>query len=277
MFNLEQEIRRWRRTMSARLPLHREAINELESHLRDAVQTQCQTGSSPDEAWRLAVTRLGTPETIAAEYGKLSVHAFWLWTPAKVVLGVFLLFVALIAWVIGSRLLVGKADALLATHVFAITTGYGAVIAVGLIAAWSALSRAFRGWSQIETEVLGTTMRYATAAASVLTIVGVLLGSVWAREHMGRYWGWDPQEIGAAAVLAWSALVLGWLVYTRDERIEILLGLVGSLVVVVGWFAPIATTWQTVATGLAGLVIVQLALACLTLVPPGRFQFRNPE
>ena len=126
MFNLDQEIRRWRSSMSARLPLHGEAVAELESHLRDAMQKQVQAGLEPRQAWTAALAQLGSPDAIAAEYGKLSEHAVWRWLPAKVILGGYAVVAAMFACLVGARVLFAKADTLLAVHILMITLGYTA-------------------------------------------------------------------------------------------------------------------------------------------------------
>src|SRR6185436_2074344 len=133
MFDLEREMADWRRSMSARLPHHREALDELESHLRDAVQQRTAAGATPHEAWTAALARLGSADTIAAEYGKLPSRAVWRWLPARVVLGVYAAFVACLGWFVAVRLAGGKNDALLAVHVFAITAGYTTLFAVGAV------------------------------------------------------------------------------------------------------------------------------------------------
>ena len=43
---------------------------------------------------------------------------------------------------------------------------------------------------------------------SVLTIVGTLLGGVWADFAWGRFWGFDPKECGALFVILWAMLGL---------------------------------------------------------------------
>jgi hypothetical protein len=206
MFDLEQNLRRWRRGMSVRLPLRREAVDELESHLRDAVEQAIQEGSTPEEAWRQASERLGNLDAVAAEYSKFGAPSAWRWLPARFAAAVLAAPAAGLAYFLVARTAASQGTILLNLHVFAITVGYVAMVVVGAVAAWSLLSRAWCGWSHVETRALGATFGTLTTAALALTSAGVVLGSFWARDHLGGYWSWDPKEIGGAAVLAWGAL-----------------------------------------------------------------------
>jgi ABC-type transport system involved in cytochrome c biogenesis permease subunit len=45
---------------------------------------------------------------------------------------------------------------------------------------------------------------------SILLIVGILTGSIWAASSWGRYWGWDPKEVWSlVAFLAYMAILHG--------------------------------------------------------------------
>jgi hypothetical protein len=291
MFDLEQEIARWRRSMSARLAHDREALEELESHLRDAVQQQTAAGTTPDEAWAAALARLGAPEIVAAEYGKLehgksASGAVWRWWPARVVLGTYAMFVAVLGWFVASRLVGGKGDALLAVHVFAITAGYTTLFAVGAVVAWSILSRAFGGWTSLETGLLRATMRSATIVGLMLTVAGTLLGSVWAYDHLGRFWGWDAKEVGAVTLTACMGGILLLLARGRDERVDLLLGLAGIAMVTACWLGPTLVPGQglhdygrhsILAACLSGVMIGVVALFGLVFVRPGQLRFWRAE
>lgn len=284
MFDLNQEIRSWRRSMSARIPFHHEAIAELESHLRDAVQKQIQNGSTPEAAWTMALAQLGSLDAIAAEYGKLPKSAVWRWLPVRVVLGVYTIFALMLAWVVGSRMLMGRADLLLAIHVLTISLGYAAVFSAGAIAAWSILSRAFHGWSPAQTEVLGRATGISAVAALALTWCGVVFGALWFRNHAGLFWSWDPREIGGIVVMAWNVLVLALLVRGNNERLGMLLGLMGNALVALCWLTPImfpgpGAHLEAVSTVLIRVAIVGtvalVTLFGLALLPEGRLRFRH--
>jgi hypothetical protein len=286
MFDLEQELARWRRSLAARLPHNREALDELESHLRDAVQQQMAAGAEPAAAWTAALTRLGSRDAIAAEYGKLPSRTVWRWLPARVVLGIYAAFVACLGWFVAVRLAGGKNDALLAIHVFAITAGYTTLFAVGAVVAWSILARAFRGWSSIETGLLRSTMRSATIAGLAFTVAGTLLGSIWAHDHLGRFWGWDSKEVAALVLLACMGGILALLARGRDERVDLLLGLAGIAMVVACWIGPAFVPrdglydygrHSSLAACLSGLMVLVVALFGLVFVRPGQLRFWRTE
>ncbi len=74
------------------------------------------------------------------------------------------------------------------------------------------------------------------AFAFPLLGLGILLGSVWANEAWGRYWGWDPKET--------SALVT-WLVYAGYLHARLVLGWKGVRAAIfnLAGFACVIFTW----------------------------------
>jgi ABC-type transport system involved in cytochrome c biogenesis permease subunit len=41
-----------------------------------------------------------------------------------------------------------------------------------------------------------------------LSLVGTVLGGIWANYSWGRFWGWDPKENGALLIVLWTLAVL---------------------------------------------------------------------
>jgi hypothetical protein len=273
MFDFERNIRRWRREMSVRLPLRREAIDELEAHLRDAVAQAVEDGSAMEEAWRRAAARLGSPDALAAEYGKLPLPDAWRWLPARITAAGLTAFVGLLGYALVTRTAAGQGSVLLNLHVFAVTVGYVAMTLVGMVAAWSLLSRAWCGWSQAETLALTATVGTLSAAATALTLSGVALGSLWAREHLGSYWSWDPREVGGAAVLAWGAAATWLPLCRRNERATMLTGVASAVVALGAWFGPLAGNHGPISAILTAVVLAAAALSALAWVPPGKLRF----
>jgi ABC-type transport system involved in cytochrome c biogenesis permease subunit len=97
----------------------------------------------------------------------------------------------------------------LATHVVVINMGYGATALAGFLA----LIYIVRG-------VFTTTLDKATADAlarmvygilcfaTLFSLVGTILGGIWADQSWGRFWGWDPKENGALIIVIWNAVIL---------------------------------------------------------------------
>jgi ABC-type transport system involved in cytochrome c biogenesis permease subunit len=140
------------------------------------------------------------------------------------------------------------------------------------------------GWTERESASLYSAARWWTGGGLALIVLGVVLGGFWARSHMGRFWGWDIRETAALGLLLWNGLVLGLLAWRpRQERLIMLLGQAGNVVIALCWFGPALLavglhSYGTVSTSvlpmsLAGFVLLELALAGLTFVPPGRLSF----
>ena len=105
----------------------------------------------------------------------------------------------------------------LTLHVFTIALGFAGMILSGIVA-HVALFR-FRG-SEINRQDPLVSLLYGTLVfGAVFTVLGTLLGGVWADFAWGRFWGFDPKECGALFVILWAMLVLhlraGGLVKTR--------------------------------------------------------------
>jgi hypothetical protein len=285
VFDLEQRIQQWRYTLAQALTGRPEVIAELESHLREEVHRLLQAGQTPELAWEEALRRLGGPEQLAAEFGKLPPAGSAFWLPARLVLIAQIILSVCLAGGVLLTLKQGKTRPLLAAHVFAVTAGYTTTFAVGLLAVWSIFTRAVHGWDARRTEAVRATAWKLTLAGLVLTGVGVGLGCWWARDNLGRYWGWDPKEVGALGVLAWYGLMVWCLQWRpRSERAGMLMGVVGNVVVSLSWFGA-ALVADVHSYGippylpvcLAGFVISQLLIFGVAFVPPGRLARRRAE
>src|SRR5688572_14671313 len=83
MRDLEQKIVDWRRTMANASGHRAEVLNELEGHLRDEIDRLRGSGVSADKIFEMAVSKLGDPAPVAAEFDKLTaIPATWL--PIKI-------------------------------------------------------------------------------------------------------------------------------------------------------------------------------------------------
>lgn len=69
-FNLDQAMANWRRQMLACGFKPVDVVEELESHLRDDIETQIRSGEKEQRAFELAIRRLGTPPELAKEFAK---------------------------------------------------------------------------------------------------------------------------------------------------------------------------------------------------------------
>ena len=121
----------------------------------------------------------------------------------------------------------------LATHVTVINIGYAAgLLACALGHVW--MIHYFFGQQDAESSRLTELARmiYGVLCFSLLfSVVGTILGGVWANDSWGRFWGWDPKENGALLICIWEILILharmgGWIKNFGLAAMNILLGCV---------------------------------------------------
>jgi hypothetical protein len=280
MANLEERITQWRRELAESLGGSAEVLEELEGHLRDEVGRLVQAGQPAEHAFDAAVTRLGGPQALAAEFARLAPPVSWL--PVRLA---FVVFIAA-AGCLGGLLIAGlrgNLDVLLAAHVGAVTLGYTTTLLVGTLAACYLVARPFGAPSPQQIRSLTRAVLVLNVAALGLTVIGVVLGGCWAQANLGRFWGWDPKETGAALVLMWNTVMV--VILGRrllGEHATLMLGLTGNAIVVLAWFGPAVLGVGLHAYGLPPLalplgvfLLVHLALACLGFAPPGGLRGRK--
>jgi hypothetical protein len=72
MFSLEHAISEWRRQLAAGGIDSPEVLDELESHLREAVQEQMRSGLSPQQAFNAALQRFGQRDALQTEFERIN-------------------------------------------------------------------------------------------------------------------------------------------------------------------------------------------------------------
>lgn len=77
MFELESQIRKWRRHLRTSGALGEEELQELESHLRDSIDDLAGRGVTPEEAFLVSVRRMGDIDALSAEFAKVSTESLW--------------------------------------------------------------------------------------------------------------------------------------------------------------------------------------------------------
>jgi hypothetical protein len=81
MFDLNRAIANWRQDMLASGVRPLEALEELETHLRDVFEQNVQAGVERPQAFQLAVEQMGSSTDLATEFQKLQPSA---WLPTKI-------------------------------------------------------------------------------------------------------------------------------------------------------------------------------------------------
>jgi hypothetical protein len=94
MFDLEEQLHRWRQETETTLAFEPEEIDELEDHLKFAVEKAIGAGAAPELAWNVAVARLGASPPLAVEFAKSKLmpalfHLLRSWLPAGLLVIVF--------------------------------------------------------------------------------------------------------------------------------------------------------------------------------------------
>ena len=84
-------------------------------------------------------------------------------------------------------------------HVKVVVAAYAPLVlalVLGNVVLWKAW-RAGRAVTLVESKNLYRCLQWGT----VLMAAGTLLGAVWADQAWGRFWGWDPKEVGALIII----------------------------------------------------------------------------
>ena len=126
----------------------------------------------------------------------------------------------------------------LATHVTVITFGYSAMFFAGALALIFTVLGLFSKRFTKESAKSVVSMVYGiTCFACLFSLVGTILGGIWADQSWGRFWGWDPKENGALMIVIMGAIVLHarWGGIVR-ERGLMALAICGNIVTVWSWF-----------------------------------------
>jgi ABC-type transport system involved in cytochrome c biogenesis permease subunit len=127
----------------------------------------------------------------------------------------------------------------LATHVVSITIGYCG----GLVACFLSMVYVFLALAGVMKDpkafhrFMTRTVYGITCFTLLFSLVGTVLGGIWANDSWGRFWGWDPKENGALLIVLWSLIILhcrlaGWM---KGWGIH-LMSILGGSVVVFSWW-----------------------------------------
>lgn len=268
MKELEAKIAAWRARLKTALPGQAERVRELESHLRDHIERLQRDGMKPEAAVDLAIVRLGEPAALAREFDKLP--PAWLpssW-PVRAILGLGALVMLASCVRLGYSYAVGKMGLLLVAHVVPVFAGYLAILVSGLVGGYALIVSWRRPLDGRERREWTRLLAWLAAGSVGLLPIGIVLGMVWAAEHLGTAWAWKPVEIGAVAV--WISAILLWLAQTRWSvrgRLPWLIAVLGSVVLVFGWLVAAARTPLPIGWFCGAFVAAQLAILVLRREP----------
>jgi len=98
----------------------------------------------------------------------------------------------------------------LTIHVITITLGYSAGLFSAFLSLGYVLLRGLRldGGNKDLRRSLTRAVYGMLCVTLFLSLVGTVLGGIWANYSWGRFWGWDPKENGALMIVIWSLVIL---------------------------------------------------------------------
>jgi ABC-type transport system involved in cytochrome c biogenesis permease subunit len=126
----------------------------------------------------------------------------------------------------------------LATHVVTVVAGYGATFLAGFLALIYIVRGVFtKSLDKPIADALARMVYGIVCFATLFSLIGTVLGGIWADQSWGRFWGWDPKENGALIIVIWNAIILharwGGLV---KQRGLMCLAVFGNIVTSWSWF-----------------------------------------
>ena len=138
----------------------------------------------------------------------------------------------------------------LATHVVTITIGYSTTFLAGFLGIAYVFSMIFRLFlkganngreldSKLSAMIFGV-----TCFSLFFSLVGTVLGGIWADQSWGRFWGWDAKENGALLIVIWNAIIL----HARWAGVAKVRGLSALAI-----FGNVVTAWSWFGTNMLGV------------------------
>jgi hypothetical protein len=88
-FDLNRNLELWRQSLAQSPSFQPDNLDELEVHLRDSVNTLEDKGLSTEEAFLIAVRRVGQPTDLDTEFGKVNSESVWLSRLLWMAVGIF--------------------------------------------------------------------------------------------------------------------------------------------------------------------------------------------
>jgi len=172
----------------------------------------------------------------------------------------------------------------LATHVVTISIGYGATYLAGILAVIYILMGVLTSkLTKEQASILERVVYGIVCFAALFSLIGTILGGIWADQSWGRFWGWDPKENGALIIVIWNAIIL----HARWGGIAGPRGIMALAV-----FGNVVTSWSWFGTNMLGVglhsygfndkgllwltafVVSQLLIIALSAIPEQKWRSR---
>lgn len=138
----------------------------------------------------------------------------------------------------------------LSTHVVTITIGYSTTFLAGFLGiayVFTDLLRSVFNFTSLRKDFDKTLVSMifgVTCFSLFFSLVGTVLGGIWADQSWGRFWGWDAKENGALLIVIWNAIIL----HARWAGIAKVRGLSALAI-----FGNVVTAWSYFGTNMLGV------------------------
>ena len=224
-FDLNATIQRWRENLSQSPQFRAENVQELESHLRDAVAMWQSKGLSGEEAFLIAARRLGNAPSLEPEFAKVNGKEVWIDRVLWMVIGVQLLWVlsSLSSGLAETAVVLGLAK--LGYHFkWSTSAPYASGIAAGTLIILVQLSilglgvwgswRVLRQREEALSAVAGRLLRYPLIFGLVVVVGVIMARSIGTLHVMVVAHSFGPEKAGLIQMSKSFASVFGFLATT---------------------------------------------------------------
>jgi ABC-type transport system involved in cytochrome c biogenesis permease subunit len=120
----------------------------------------------------------------------------------------------------------------LTTHIMTVTLGYAGCCCAGIIGHVYLIKKLFFNTPDEKLVSTSNSLYGILAFGLVFTVIGTMLGGMWADQSWGRFWGWDPKENGALLIILWCAVVFHARAAGLVKELGLAVGAVLSLILV---------------------------------------------
>lgn len=129
----------------------------------------------------------------------------------------------------------------LATHVVTISIGYGCSLVASLLAHLYLFKKFFskklNHFNQTDEQKLLKNIHRTVLFSLFFTVLGTILGGIWADQSWGRFWGWDPKENGALFLCLWLLFILHGKLAGHFKKTSLAVATAfTSVIVILAWF-----------------------------------------